>query len=326
MNGQMMCKVCGCSGLGIGSCAAPECPFMAQIAIAPQGVSAPVVRRKGDSLDEICAPGFHLEQMDSGHWWLSIESGGEEWHVNLHSKAKIEAHAELNRYTQSSSEKTTLPSAIGEQEPAAWMSERGTVCSVAAKGREGDHSYWTQFNIPLYASPPPASVAEKCVREGCQEFICKCLTPAGVVVPREPTQVMCQAGQEKAREWPKFPLHITSIYKAMLAAAPSAPEQGPVACDAEVISHRCEKCGFQSYLHGLSWSAAPPSQRVESSARPEERRITDAERAFAALVVQKGGSVTLTPLEIVRDYELERTDDFATENVIFTATIRGGSK
>ena len=43
-----------------------------------------------------------------------------------------------------------------------------------------------------------------------------------VQVPREPTQVMCQAGQEKAREWPKFPLRISAIYRAMLAAAPSA--------------------------------------------------------------------------------------------------------
>ena len=41
-----------------------------------------------------------------------------------------------------------------------------------------------------------------------------------VLVPKEPTQPMCQAGQWKAREWPTFPLRIASIYKAMLAAAP----------------------------------------------------------------------------------------------------------
>lgn len=44
---------------------------------------------------------------------------------------------------------------------------------------------------------------------------------AGVVVPAIPTQAMCFAGQEKAREWPKFPLRISPIYQAMLAAAPT---------------------------------------------------------------------------------------------------------
>lgn len=43
-----------------------------------------------------------------------------------------------------------------------------------------------------------------------------------VIVPKVPTQAMCQAGQWKAREWPKFPLRISPIYEAMIAAAPSA--------------------------------------------------------------------------------------------------------
>lgn len=48
--------------------------------------------------------------------------------------------------------------------------------------------------------------------------------PAGfVVVPETPTQEMCQQGQWKAQEWPKFPLRITPIYRAMLAAAPQQP-------------------------------------------------------------------------------------------------------
>lgn len=42
------------------------------------------------------------------------------------------------------------------------------------------------------------------------------------LVPVEPTQAMCQAGQDKAREWPKFPLRISPIYQAMLAAAPKS--------------------------------------------------------------------------------------------------------
>jgi hypothetical protein len=45
--------------------------------------------------------------------------------------------------------------------------------------------------------------------------------PAGwQIVPKVPTQEMCQQGQWKANEWPKFPLRISPIYQAMLAAAP----------------------------------------------------------------------------------------------------------
>jgi len=43
-----------------------------------------------------------------------------------------------------------------------------------------------------------------------------------VSVPIEPTQDMCQQGQWKANEWKQFPLRITSIYKAMIQAAPTA--------------------------------------------------------------------------------------------------------
>ena len=39
------------------------------------------------------------------------------------------------------------------------------------------------------------------------------------LVPLTPTQAMCQAGQWKAQECPKFPLRIVPIYQAMLAAA-----------------------------------------------------------------------------------------------------------
>ncbi len=42
------------------------------------------------SLDEVCAPGFHLEQMDSNKWWMCIDdpSGGRV-HVWLCAKGKI---------------------------------------------------------------------------------------------------------------------------------------------------------------------------------------------------------------------------------------------
>lgn len=46
------------------------------------------------------------------------------------------------------------------------------------------------------------------------------------LVPETPTQEMCQQGQWKAKEWPKFPLRISPIYQAMLDAAPS-PEPAP---------------------------------------------------------------------------------------------------
>lgn len=47
------------------------------------------------------------------------------------------------------------------------------------------------------------------------------------LVPVQPTQEMCQQGQWKAQEWPKFPLRIVPIWQAMLDAA-SAP---PLPCD-----------------------------------------------------------------------------------------------
>ena len=75
--------------------------------------------------------------------------------------------------------------------------------------------------------------------------------PAGVVVPKIDVERMesiayflDQHGSPSNAQYLR-----TLLYE---------PEQEPVECDAEVISHRCEKCGFQSYLHGLSWSAAPP--------------------------------------------------------------------
>lgn len=46
------------------------------------------------------------------------------------------------------------------------------------------------------------------------------------LVPIEPTQAMCQAGQDTARQWPKFPLRIVPIFNAMLAAAPQPPQDG----------------------------------------------------------------------------------------------------
>jgi Ni/Co efflux regulator RcnB len=51
------------------------------------------VRNNDDgTLDEVVGYGyFHLEQMDTGHWWLGI-GDSEILHVNLHSRGKIAAN------------------------------------------------------------------------------------------------------------------------------------------------------------------------------------------------------------------------------------------
>ena len=51
------------------------------------------VRNNPDgTLDEVVGAGFvHLEQMDTGHWWLGFGSGIGFLHVNLTSRNKIKA-------------------------------------------------------------------------------------------------------------------------------------------------------------------------------------------------------------------------------------------
>lgn len=51
------------------------------------GVVTEIRLNPDGSLDEVCAPGFHLEQMSGTHWWMNINGV----HVNLHSKGKIKA-------------------------------------------------------------------------------------------------------------------------------------------------------------------------------------------------------------------------------------------
>ena len=61
-------------------------------------VACPFVRLNDDgTLDEVCGSGsFHLEQMDTNHWWMCIENSAGEVHVWLHAKGKITASHELN--------------------------------------------------------------------------------------------------------------------------------------------------------------------------------------------------------------------------------------
>jgi hypothetical protein len=54
-------------------------------------MSDPITIRTPDGqLDEIVATGcdFHLEQMDDGHWWLSVRKDGWEVHCNLMTKRR----------------------------------------------------------------------------------------------------------------------------------------------------------------------------------------------------------------------------------------------
>jgi hypothetical protein len=56
------------------------------------------VRLNSDgTLDEVCAPGFHLEQLDYNHWFMEIDVGGNAVAVYLHAKGKINANYEHRR-------------------------------------------------------------------------------------------------------------------------------------------------------------------------------------------------------------------------------------
>jgi len=49
----------------------------------------------------------------------------------------------------------------------------------------------------------------------------------------------------------------------------------------------------------------------------------DASQVFAALVVQVGGRVVLSPYELTRKYELERADDHVSLGIVFRARSQG---
>ena len=57
-----------------------------------------IARHVGDKLDEVVASNaksVHLEQMDTGHWWLGVEVGGELIHVNLYTRRNAEICARV---------------------------------------------------------------------------------------------------------------------------------------------------------------------------------------------------------------------------------------
>lgn len=49
------------------------------------------------------------------------------------------------------------------------------------------------------------------------------------LAPKVPTQAMCQAMQEKLKEWPRFPFRVSPVYQAALAAAPATGATGGAA-------------------------------------------------------------------------------------------------
>ena len=62
-------------------------------------MTEPEIRLNDDgTLDEVVAPGFHLEQMDFNHWWLEVEIDGRAVSVWLTAKGKITASYERRSY------------------------------------------------------------------------------------------------------------------------------------------------------------------------------------------------------------------------------------
>ena len=74
----------------------------AVLAAAPQPESQPQAEfrtNEDGSLDELVGHGrFHLEQMDTNHWWMALETPLGRYTVGLHAKGKITALYELERH------------------------------------------------------------------------------------------------------------------------------------------------------------------------------------------------------------------------------------
>lgn len=62
----------------------------------PEGKAAIIRNGSDGQLDEVFAEPcqFHLEQMDTGHWWIGINAPDKFYHINLHSKGRIKAFIE----------------------------------------------------------------------------------------------------------------------------------------------------------------------------------------------------------------------------------------
>ena len=63
----------------------------------------PEIRKNADgTLDEIVASEceFHLEQMASDQWWMSIRSGGVDTHITLYTKRNATIMANVIDYVE----------------------------------------------------------------------------------------------------------------------------------------------------------------------------------------------------------------------------------
>ncbi len=40
---------------------------------------------------------FHIEQMDSRHWWIGVGNGDDYWHVNVHIDGKGKASVSMEK-------------------------------------------------------------------------------------------------------------------------------------------------------------------------------------------------------------------------------------
>lgn len=84
---------------------------------------------------------------------------------------------------------------------------------------QAKHFYYSPDDTRSVRKPLDLFTTEQMIAYG-EECKAHAVPPGHQVVPDEPTQEMCQEGQWKAQEWPKFPLRIVPIYKAMINAAP----------------------------------------------------------------------------------------------------------
>lgn len=110
------------------------------------------------------------------------------------------------------------------------------------------------------------------------------------LVPIEPTQQMCQEGQWKAQEWPKFPLRIVPIWKAMLEAAPvvtpltleTAEEARKDRAHAEAYYRQAERLltANEQTLHA-------EVERLKSELTARQQRQHDAEALAGEYLMQR---------------------------------------
>lgn len=101
---------------------------------------------------------------------------------------------------------------------------------------------------------------------------------------------MCQAGQWKANEWPKFPLRISPIWKAMVAAAPPAAAAPPQPVE-RLSDEECDRISEQT----MDRVAAMVGLEPEAMAVLRELvKLVDGNEALLSAVANDGSYVGWT--------------------------------